>query len=76
MGIIDIEGPKGGKQVDAADTMFVQNAESQKSYIPLAIGILTVIGVAKYYFTGSVLNADEITQEGFDADFETHHFWK
>ncbi len=76
MGIIDIEGPKGGKQVDAADTMFVQKSENVKSMIPLGILILGVIGVAKYYFTGSVLNADEITQEGFDADFETHHFWK
>ena len=76
MGIIDIEGPKGGKQVDAADTMFIQKSENVKSMIPLGILILGVIGVAKYYFTGSVLNADEITQEGFDADFETHHFWK
>jgi len=76
MGIIDIEGPKGGKQVDAADTMFIQKSENVKSMIPLGILILGVIGVAKYYFTGSVLNADEITQEGFDADFETRHFWK
>ena len=76
MGIIDIEGPKGGKEVDAADTMFVQNSETVKSMLPLGLLILGVIGVAKYYFTGSLLNADEITQEGFDADFETHHFWK
>ena len=76
MGIIDIEGPKGGKEVDAADTMFVQNSENVKSMLPLGLLILGVIGVAKYYFTGSLLNADEITQEGFDADFETHHFWK
>ena len=62
--------------MDAADTMFIQKSENVKSMIPLGILILGVIGVAKYYFTGSVLNADEITQEGFDADFETRHFWK
>lgn len=76
MGIIDIEGPQGGKQVEAADTMHLQKSDSVKSMFPIIIGILTVIGVAKYYLTGSILNADEITQEGFDADFETRHFWK
>lgn len=76
MGIIDIEGPTtGGRQVEAADTMHLQT-ENKKSMLPLIIGILSVIGMAKYYFTGSLLNADEITQDGFDADFETRHFWK
>ena len=76
MGIIDIEGPKGGKQIDAADTMFVQNTEYKKSVIPMVVFGLGLVAVLKYYLTGSVLNADEITQDGFDADFETHHFWK
>ena len=76
MGIIDIEGPTGGKQIEAADTMHLQKSESAKSMLPIIFGILTVIGIAKYYTTGSLLNADEITQDGFDADFETRHFWK
>ena len=76
MGIIDIEGPKGGKQIDAADTMFVQKTEYKKSVIPMVVLGLGLVAVFKYYLTGSVLNADEITQDGFDADFETHHFWK
>jgi hypothetical protein len=76
MGIVDIEGPQGGKQVEAADTMHIQKSEFTKSYIPMIAGILVTIAVVKYYTTGKILGADEITQEGFDADFETRHFWK
>ena len=76
MGIVDIEGPQGGKQVEAADTMHIQKSEFTKSYIPMIAGILVTIAVFKYYTTGKILGADEITQEGFDADFETRHFWK
>ena len=63
-------------RIDAADTMFVQNTEYKKSVIPMVVFGLGLVAVLKYYLTGSVLNADEITQDGFDADFETHHFWK
>jgi len=77
MGIIDIEGPKNGAtQVDAADTMFVQNAEGGRSPVLLAMGIIGMLALGKWYLTGKVLNADYTTQEGFDADFETKHFWK
>ena len=77
MGIIDIEGTKNGAtQVDAADTMFVQNAEGGRSPVLLAMGIIGMLALGKWYLTGKVLNADYTTQEGFDADFETKHFWK
>ncbi len=74
MGIIDIEGPTGGTKVDAADTMFMQS-ESNKSSIPMILLGLGVVAVIKYYLTGSIMDS-EFTQEGFDADFETRHFWK
>jgi hypothetical protein len=74
MGIIDIEGPTGGTKVDAADTMFMQT-EFKKSSIPMIFLGLGVVAVMKYYLTGSIMNS-EFTQEGFDADFETRHFWK
>tara|TARA_B110001452_G_scaffold265439_1_gene270095 strand:+ start:1528 stop:2364 length:837 start_codon:yes stop_codon:yes gene_type:complete len=74
MGIIDIEGPTGGTKVDAADTMFMQS-EYNKSSIPMIFLGLGVVAVMKYYLTGSIMNS-EFTQEGFDADFETRHFWK
>ena len=40
MGIIDIEGPSGGKQVEAADTMFVKDAEGKKSRSFLYMGLI------------------------------------
>ncbi|MBP98481.1 hypothetical protein CMK18_21230, partial [Candidatus Poribacteria bacterium] len=77
MGIIDIEGPKNGAtEVDAADTMFVQNAEMTRNPYLLAVFGIGILAGIKWYFTGKVLNADYTTQEGFDADFETKHFWK
>jgi len=60
--------------VDAADTMFLQS-ESNKSSIPIILLGLGVVAVMKYYLTGSIMNS-EFTQEGFDSDFETRHFWK
>jgi hypothetical protein len=30
----------------------------------------------KYLSTGKVLGADYATEEGFDADFESQHFWR
>ena len=77
MGIIDIEGPKNGAtEVDAADTMFVQNAEMTRNPYLLAVFGIGILAGIKWLFTGKVLNADYTTQEGFDADFETKHFWK
>jgi len=76
MGIIDIEGPSGGTKVDAADTMFVQNSEMTRNPYLLIIGLIGLAALAKYALTGKILNADYVTQEGFDADFEHRHFWK
>lgn len=76
MGIIDIEGPQGGTKVDAADTMFEQNAEVSKSPYLLIIGAVGLLALGKWWFTGKVLGAEYTTQDGFDADFESKHFWK
>jgi len=77
MGIIDIEGPtNGATKVDAADTMFVQNAEMTRNPILLALFGLGILAGIKWWMTGKVLGADTIVQEGFDADFEHKHFWK
>jgi hypothetical protein len=76
MGIIDIEGPSGGTKVDAADTMFEQNAEVTKSPYLLIIGAIGILALGKWWFTGKVLGAEYTTQDGFDADFESKHFWK
>jgi len=76
MGIIDIEGPKGGAKVEAADTMFVQNAEMTRNPVYLVIGLIGILAFGKWWKTGKVLGADTIIQEGFDADFEHKHFWK
>ena len=76
MGIIDIEGPSGGTKVDAADTMFEQNAEVNKSPYLLIIGAIGILALGKWWFTGKVLGAEYTTQDGFDADFESKHFWK
>jgi hypothetical protein len=78
MGIIDIEGPSTNSvKVDAADTMFVQNAESG-GYTWLTVGLvaLSLAALVRWATTGKVLGADYTTEDGFDADFETKHFWK
>jgi hypothetical protein len=62
--------------VDAADTMFEQNAEVTKSPYLLIIGAIGIIALGKWWFTGKVLGAEYTTQDGFDADFESKHFWK
>jgi len=71
MGIIDIEGPKGGKTVKASPTKHM-NTEfiKKKSLLPLLI-----LGTGLYvlYRTG-ILNKN-ITISGFGADFEDRHFW-
>ena len=77
MGIVDIEGPKGGKSVEAADTMFMQNAESGgKNMLMLGLVALGLAAIVKWKVTGTLLKADYTTHEGFDADFESRHFWK
>ena len=77
MGIVDIEGPKGGKSVEAADTMFMQNAESGgKNMLMLGLVALGLAAIVKWKITGTILNADYTTHEGFGADFESRHFWK
>jgi len=77
MGIVDIEGPKGGKDVEAADTMFMQNAESGgKNMLMLGLVALGLAAIVKWKITGTILNADYTTHEGFGADFESRHFWK
>ena len=77
MGIIDIEGPKqGATEVDAADTMFVQNAEMTRNpYLLVVFGLGLLAGI-KWWRTGKILNADNLVEEGFGADFESKHFWK
>ena len=77
MGIIDIEGPVGGTQVDAADTMFLQNAEGNAAnWFVFGLVALGLAAIVKYLNTGKMLGADYATEEGFDADFESQHFWR
>jgi len=79
MGIIDIEGPTGGTKVDAADTMFMQNAESGTNTIrTLGLYGFVVLGIYGAYtlLTGKTLAAETLTEDGFGADFERKHFWK
>ena len=77
MGIIDIEGPTDGStKVDAADTMFVQNSETVRNPMYLALGVVGILALGKWWFTGKVLGADTIVEEGFGADFEHSCFWK
>ena len=75
MGIIDIEGPQGGTKVDAADTMHLQSESIRNPYL-LVIGVIGMLALGKWALTGKVLGADYTTQDGFDSEFETKHFWK
>ena len=79
MGIIDIEGPTGGTQVDAADTMFVQNPEGMDrvGYFGLwGFVALGIYGALRLLRGKTTLLAETLTEEGFGADFESKHFWK
>ena len=79
MGIIDIEGPSGGTKVDAADTMFIQNAEGGKTVYRYGLWGLVVLGIYGAYSLfkdPSMLNAETVTEDGFGAEFECRHFWK
>lgn len=74
MGIIDIEGPSGGTPVEAAETMFVQGAES-KTTRWIVLG-LSVLGVAALLKAGLMEKVGSIVEaEGFGADFEKRHGW-
>jgi len=73
MGIIDIEGPTGGKQVEAADTMFEQGAEGKKGKSFLYLGLIG-LGLIALVKSG-LLPSDKLTIDGFGADFETPHHW-
>lgn len=72
MGIMDIEGPKGGITVDAADTMFVQNADSMS--VNWAIIGLLAIGFAALLKTRGKMPSFGV-EDGFGADFESRHWW-
>ena len=72
MGIMDIEGPKGGITVDAADTMFVQNADGMS--VNWAIIGLLAIGFAALLKTRGKMPSFGV-EDGFGADFESRHWW-
>ena len=76
MGIIDIEGPQGGVKVDAADTMFVQKSEgiSMPKFSTIALVGLGLFALSRLFSGESVIPF--MVEEGFDADFESPHFWK
>lgn len=70
MGIIDIEGPAGGVQVDAADTMFKQSQGVGTNWA--MIGLLVIGFAALMKSRGSSVFGVE---DGFGADFESRHWW-
>ncbi len=63
-------------KVDAEEKIFVQNAEMTRNPMYLAVGIIGLLALGKWWMTGKILGADTIVEEGFDADFEHSHFWK
>lgn len=70
MGIMDIEGPAGGMQVDAADTMFKQSQGISTNWA--MIGLLVIGFAALMKARGSSVFGVE---DGFGADFESRHWW-
>ena len=79
MGIIDIEGPQGGVKVDAADTMFVQNSDTVGGIKMPKLTTVALIGIVVFAFSRMFAGQSIIpfmVEEGFDADFESPHFWK
>jgi hypothetical protein len=74
MGIIDIEGPQGGKTVKASATKHMK-AESIRSSPLLSLGI-ALAGVFVLHRTGVLSKMKGMTVDGFGADFETPHHWK
>jgi len=74
MGIIDIEGPQGGKTIKASPTKHMK-AESIRSSPLLSLGI-ALAGVFVLHRTGVLSKMKGMTVDGFGADFETPHHWK
>jgi len=76
MGIIDIEGPQGGVKVDAADTKFVQKSEgiSMPKFSTIALVAVGIFALSRLFSGESVIPF--MVEEGFDAEFESPHFWK
>jgi hypothetical protein len=70
MGIMDIEGPAGGMQVDAADTMFKQSQSVSTNWAML--GLIVIGFAALMKARGSSVFGVE---DGFGADFESRHWW-
>jgi hypothetical protein len=70
MGIMDIEGPAGGMQVDAADTMFKQSQGVSTNWA--MIGLIIIGFAALMKARGSSVFGVE---DGFGADFESRHWW-
>ena len=70
MGIMDIEGPAGGMQVDAADTMFKQSQGVSTNWA--MIGLIVIGFAALMKARGSSVFGVE---DGFGADFESRHWW-
>ena len=77
MGIIDIEGPKqGATEVDAQTQCLSKMREMTRNpYLLVVFGLGLLAGI-KWWTTGKILNADNLVEEGFGADFESKHFWK
>ena len=79
MGIIDIEGPTGGVKVDAADTMFVQNSDTVGGIKMPKLTTVALIGIVVFAFSRMFAGKSVLpfmVEEGFDAEFESPHFWK
>jgi len=79
MGIIDIEGPTGGVKVDAADTMFVQNSDTVGGIKMPKLTTVALIGIVVFAFSRLTAGKSVLpfmVEEGFDAEFESPHFWK
>tara|TARA_R110002012_G_scaffold186431_2_gene353102 strand:+ start:1731 stop:2567 length:837 start_codon:yes stop_codon:yes gene_type:complete len=73
MGIIDIEGPKGGRNVDAAETLKSDFIGRNSGF---GIALLGIIGVLALINSGVFKKSTGITIDGFGSDFETKHNWK
>jgi len=70
MGIMDIEGPAGGMQVDAADPMFKQSQGVSTNWA--MIGLIVIGFAALMKARGSSVFGVE---DGCGADFESRHWW-
>lgn len=79
MGIIDIEGPQGGKTVKASPTKHMKGAEGiaggRSSMRLVSLGVI-IAGLFVLHRSGAWEKiTGNMTVDGFGADFEEHHFW-